>query len=68
MFLVATGIQFAVARAQIRTIFIGGATSTALSMLALYGAVQSDAAALSDHANQVRSGVSINRSFRLEQQ
>ncbi|MGW6659051.1 MFS transporter [Rhodococcus sp. NPDC055024] len=46
MFLVATGIQFAVARTPIRTIFIGGATSTALSMLALYGAVQSDAAAL----------------------
>ncbi|MDJ0394245.1 MFS transporter [Rhodococcus sp. G-MC3] len=46
MFLVATGVQFAVARVAVRTIFIGGAASTALSMVALFGAVQLDTAAL----------------------
>ncbi|WP_406273461.1 MFS transporter [Nocardia sp. NBC_00881] len=35
MFLGATGIQFAARRFRLRTILVGGATSTALSMLAL---------------------------------
>ncbi|MDQ3156719.1 MAG: MFS transporter, partial [Actinomycetota bacterium] len=46
MFLAATGVQFAVARLQVRSILVLGATSTLLAMVALAIAVQTSAAAL----------------------
>jgi MFS family permease len=46
MFLTATGIQFAVKRLHIRTIFLIGATATILSMIAIAIAVNASYAAL----------------------
>lgn len=46
MFLVATAVQFAVARLEVRTIFAAGATATALSMILLITAVNADQAVL----------------------